>query len=200
MNFIKGNFLFKKISVILMKTVGPTRFNPVIVQTDNCNNFNYQNNNVNTLNIKSQNVYNKDISPIDCISIKQNEIKETLNYLFKYLCLSLNHFYFMCFLYNTNKDNAFNKLSKPYLGCSLIANTSTFLGMRVILVKDDSPASRYGLKVNDVIIQIDGNKVNNIEDYQNAIGNIYYGESKTKVFKILREDNIIDVDIDLCYE
>ncbi len=42
-------------------------------------------------------------------------------------------------------------------------------GMMVLLVNTESPAWHAGLKVRDIIIEIDGVSVNNINDYYGAI-------------------------------
>ena len=60
-------------------------------------------------------------------------------------------------------------------------------GMMVLLVNTESPAWHAGLKVGDIILEIDGVKVNNINDYYAAVvanGNTQGG--KVKVFKVIR--------------
>lgn len=42
-------------------------------------------------------------------------------------------------------------------------------GMMVLLVNTESPAWHAGLKVADIIMEIDGQKINNISDYYAAL-------------------------------
>lgn len=55
-------------------------------------------------------------------------------------------------------------------------------GMMILLVNSESPAWQAGLKVGDILIEIDGQKVNNINDYYAAISL----QKKPKQFKVLR--------------
>jgi len=56
-------------------------------------------------------------------------------------------------------------------------------GMLVMMVNTDSPAWHAGLKVRDILIEIDGDKINNINDYYAAIAK---SQSKVKKFKVIR--------------
>ena len=56
-------------------------------------------------------------------------------------------------------------------------------GMMVLLVNTESPAWHAGLKVGDIILEIDGIKVNNITDYYGALA---AKKDKHRVFKVLR--------------
>lgn len=53
---------------------------------------------------------------------------------------------------------------RPYLGCSLRSMIDK-PGMMILLVNSESPAWQAGLKVGDILIEIDGIKINNINDY-----------------------------------
>ena len=61
------------------------------------------------------------------------------------------------------------KKRKPYLGCSIRASDE--IGMKIVLIKSDSPAERAGFRLGDTILSIDNHNVNNINDYNVAIGN-----------------------------
>ena len=67
-------------------------------------------------------------------------------------------------------------------------------GMMVLLVNTDSPAWHAGLKVGDVLVEIDGIKINNINDYYSAVAAT---QSKKKVFVIIRsgDEKRIEVSI-----
>ena len=71
---------------------------------------------------------------------------------------------------------------RPYLGCSLRSMVDKE-GMMVLLVNTESPAWHAGLKVGDIILEIDGIKINNISDYYAALVN---GQRTTKIFKVSR--------------
>jgi len=112
--------------------------------------------------------------------------------------------YSLFFFYETlSKKYAYCEIPqkrKPFLGCS-IRFVEELNGMRIINVKSDSPAERAGLRVNDVILEIEGRKILSINDYNAAVGS----EAGVKNFKILRindqGEQIIDVfQIDLVYE
>ena len=48
-------------------------------------------------------------------------------------------------------------------------------GMIILLVNTESPAWKGDLKVGDIIMEIDGQRINNIKDYQGAIENYQSG-------------------------
>ena len=56
-------------------------------------------------------------------------------------------------------------------------------GMMVLLVNTESPAWHAGLKVGDILLEIDGIKINNINDYYGALA---ANEKKSRVFKVVR--------------
>ena len=59
-------------------------------------------------------------------------------------------------------------MDRPYLGCSLRSMIDK-AGMMILLVNSESPAWHAGLKVQDILLEIDGYKVNDIQDYYAAI-------------------------------
>ena len=65
-------------------------------------------------------------------------------------------------------------------------------GMMVLLVNTDSPAWHAGLKVGDILLEIDNQKINNISDYYASIGN---GDVKRHIFRITRngDEKVLDV-------
>lgn len=93
-------------------------------------------------------------------------------------------------------------LERPYLGVQLVDLTNTFalqyyynirissdveFGAVLSFVEEDMPAAKAGLKVGDVIIEVDGNKVNDVshfkyELYKKKVGDKikvkYYRENK----------------------
>ena len=69
----------------------------------------------------------------------------------------------------TETTPASPNVERPYLGVSLRSMIDK-PGMMVLLVNTDSPAWHAGLKVGDIILEIDNQKVNNITDYYAAIG------------------------------
>jgi C-terminal processing protease CtpA/Prc len=89
-------------------------------------------------------------------------------------------------IYNDSNNNI-NLLEKKklYLGCS-IRYSEELKGMRIINVKSDSPAEKSGLKVNDVILEIDGKEILGINDYKIAINS---NKDNLKNFKIMTIDN-----------
>jgi C-terminal processing protease CtpA/Prc len=85
---------------------------------------------------------------------------------------------------NNNKNNFLEK-KKLYLGCSIRYNEE-LRGMRIINIKTDSPAERSGLKVNDVILEIDGKEILSINDYKIAINS---NKDNLKNFKVAKIDS-----------
>ena len=81
---------------------------------------------------------------------------------------------------------------RPYLGCSLRSMIDK-PGMMVLLVNTESPAWHAGLKVGDILMEIDGNAINNINDYYSAI--VSGGRKASRIFKVLRsgEERIFEV-------
>ena len=71
---------------------------------------------------------------------------------------------------------------RPYLGCSLRSMIDK-PGMMVLLVNTDSPSWHAGLKVGDIIMEIDNQPVNNIADYYGALAD---PNKKHRLFRIMR--------------
>ena len=65
-------------------------------------------------------------------------------------------------------------------------------GMMVLLVNTDSPAWHAGLKVGDILLEIDNQKINNITDYYAAIGN----GNKKRHFRIMRNGDERELQVD----
>lgn len=57
---------------------------------------------------------------------------------------------------------------RPYLGCSLRSMLDS-PGMMVILVNTESPAWHGEMKVGDVLLEIEGQAINQIKDYYAAV-------------------------------
>ncbi len=87
------------------------------------------------------------------------------------------------------------ELNRPYLGCSLRERKKEPLGLSVMAVKSDSPAEMAGLRVNDLIVEVDGKKITNIKEYNAAIGST----ANLKKLIILRkkEDSYESMEIDV---
>lgn len=102
---------------------------------------------------------------------ENREIHETMKKNFSFF----NHSTMMCQ----------SELGRPYFGCSIRA-TESGVGMQILLIKSDSPAEIAGLKVKDIILEIEGKPINSIHDYNGAVGS----EKGRKKVKILRtQDN-----------
>ena len=68
-------------------------------------------------------------------------------------------------------------------------------GMMVLMVNTESPAWHAGLKVGDIIMEIDNIAINNINDYYSAI--VSGGHKPSRIFKIVRsgEERIFEVSV-----
>ena len=64
-------------------------------------------------------------------------------------------------------------------------------GMMILLVNTESPAWHAGLKVGDVLLEIDGVQVNNINDYYAIMA----GHKSQRIFKAVRngDERIFEV-------
>lgn len=82
-------------------------------------------------------------------------------------------------------------MERPYLGCSLRSLLDK-PGMIILLVNTESPAWHAGLKKGDILMEIDGEKINNINDYYASLAKT---SSKNKVFKVIRngDERVIEV-------
>jgi C-terminal processing protease CtpA/Prc len=83
------------------------------------------------------------------------------------------------------------EFSRPYFGCSIRA-TENGIGMQVLLVKSDSPAELFGIRVKDVIIEIEGKPINTIHDYNGAVGSVT-GKKKVKIIrKVDNQEKVLE--------
>ena len=83
-----------------------------------------------------------------------------------------------------------NKTSDmPYVGIS-IRSLNVEEGMEIVLVNSDAPAWHAGLKVSDVLLQINGEKVNNIEQYKKFLTAAVQKGEMTVNFKVARRGKI----------
>lgn len=74
-------------------------------------------------------------------------------------------------------------MRRPFLGCSLRSLVDK-PGMIILMVNTDSPAWHAGLKKADILLEIDGVEIHNINDYYAAIAK---NQSKRKVIKVERD-------------
>ena len=86
---------------------------------------------------------------------------------------------------------------KVFLGCSIRANDEEPLGMKVVMIKSDSPADKAKLKVKDIILEIDGKPVKSINDYNAAVG-MNDGKKTLRVYR-KEEDICLEVEVDFIY-
>ena len=85
-------------------------------------------------------------------------------------------------------DNTPDYSALPYIGMS-IRSLNDRPGMEVMLVNSDSPAWHAGVKAGDILIEIDGRKINNINDYRQAMWASVQQENKEVVeMKLMRKD------------
>ena len=56
----------------------------------------------------------------------------------------------------------------PYVGIS-IRSLNTEEGMEIVMVNSESPGWHAGLKMGDIILQVDGKTVNNIGHYKECL-------------------------------
>ena len=192
---LRSNILSKKLLTVLIGTSIFTLKKKNYFELTNYNNHIYD--------------YTNKISKTDEIEkIEVEKISRTKLFNFS-IGNIINMIYFpiqysLFFFYETlNKKYArcdIPEKKKPYLGCS-IRYVEELNGMRIINVKSDSPAERAGLRVNDVIMEIEDKKINSIYDYNAAVGQ----DAGKKNFKILRinekGESISEIiEIDLVYE
>ena len=63
--------------------------------------------------------------------------------------------------------------------------------MEIVLVNTDSPAWHAGIKFGDVLLEINGNKVNNIAEYRANMNEAYVNNKKpTLEFKVIRKGQV----------
>jgi S1-C subfamily serine protease len=66
-------------------------------------------------------------------------------------------------------------------------------GFRIEEIRDGGPADQYGLMDGDVIIQMGTERIDDIYDYMDALGNITSGDRVSIV--VLREGEEIEIEI-----
>ena len=103
-----------------------------------------------------------------------------------------------------------NKLERPYLGVQLVDLTNTFalqyyynirisndvqFGAVLSYIEENMPAEKSGLKVGDVIIEIDGEKVNDVTHFKYILYKHKIGDKIT--VKYYRENKIEETTIEL---
>jgi len=124
-----------------------------------------------------------------------NSLKQNLNYkldlkrLFNNNMKSILLFSSFFFIAKHKTNNALcdiPKKKKPYLGCSIRAKDD--YGMKIIMIKSDSPAEKANLKLGDVIISINDNYVNSIKDFYVAVGSTD-GVKKIKIRRFKDQKN-----------
>ena len=117
-------------------------------------------------------------------------------FLLRNIGIAFNTFLFLIMIFKSKNKAKCENLSKPYLGCSLRSKDD---GMQIILIKSDSPADKAGLQNKDIILEVDGNKISSINDYNAAIGS----EANIKQLKILRiidnREIILYIDVNYVY-
>ena len=90
------------------------------------------------------------------------------------------------------KNLAFCEDGLPYLGCS-IRSLNDSPGMELVLVNSDSPAWHAGLKLGDILLEIDHKTVNNIDDYRKCLANALSDQMKARngiELKIIRRGQV----------
>ena len=98
----------------------------------------------------------------------------------------------LCFKNNTLKCSS--DLARPYFGAS-IRSTENGVGMLVVMIKSDSPAEIAKLKIKDVILEIEGKPINNIHDYNGAVGS-EEGIKRVKIMrKVENQEKILEIKV-----
>ncbi len=103
-----------------------------------------------------------------------------------------------------------NKITRPYLGVQLVDLTNTFalqyyyginissdveFGAVLSLVEENMPAAKAGLKVGDVIVELDGKKVDDVSHFKYLLYKYSLGD-KVEV-KYYRDNKLSDTTIEL---
>ena len=101
-----------------------------------------------------------------------------------------------------NQLMEYNKVLRPYVGIegmtideALAKQYKLVEGVYVRKIEDFSAAQKAGIKVGDVITEINGNKVSEVEDINEIKSSHKIGD--TIKLKIYRDKNYIDVDLTL---
>lgn len=147
-------------------------------------NYKKENNMINIKNYSSNNNNNKSTF---------NSFKFNYKNFLKYLMIAPLCYFFSGVQLNNNNNNTdtylntyknsikcevINNSNLPYLGCSIRLKNNE--GMQVVLIKSNSPAESAGLKIKDIILEIDGKIIKSINEYRAAIGY----EKGAKIVKI----------------
>jgi CRISPR/Cas system-associated exonuclease Cas4 (RecB family) len=141
-------------------------------------------------NEKNKNIPNYSLYSIDNFKFLVKNMYFSFSNLFYYLVLFSRSPIAYCDI---------PKNRKPYLGCSIRSNDEEPQGMKVVMIKSDSPAEKAGLKVKDIILEIDGKKIRSINEYNAAIGPDV-GMKKLKIFRIEGDKEIIlEIDVEFIY-
>ena len=80
----------------------------------------------------------------------------------------------------------------PYVGLS-IRSLNDAPGMEIVLVNSDSPGWHSGLKAGDILIEIDGKPVSNIQQYRDIITNGSENQQNSFEFKVLRKNIVKNI-------
>ena len=76
-----------------------------------------------------------------------------------------------------------------YIGMS-IRSMNDQQGMEVVLVNSDSPGWHSGLKAGDILLEIDGQIVNNIKQYREIVESLDKDQKVSFDFKVMRKDRV----------
>jgi S1-C subfamily serine protease len=66
-------------------------------------------------------------------------------------------------------------------------------GVEIVEVADDSPAARAGLRVEDLVVELDGRAIVSVEDVQRSMTEAAIG--RTMPIKVLRSDRLLELTI-----
>ena len=81
---------------------------------------------------------------------------------------------------------------KPRMGAE-IQDTENGVGVKIINVDDGSPAEKAGLKQNDIIIEMNGTPVNDIEEVRSVLAKS--GNEGNYKLKLQRDNKAINIDV-----
>ncbi len=94
-----------------------------------------------------------------------------------------------------NLYKSFNfRSDRPRMGLK-IQDTENSDGVKVLNVQDGSPADKAGLKKDDVITEVNGEKIKGVEDAMDQMGNLDEGE--TLKIKALRNNSEMNFDVQI---
>lgn len=116
--------------------------------------------------------------------LNSKEYSEERISLLPLLSIPLSFFILEMFKPKLHCEEEIAKEEKPYLGCSIRLKPNE--GMQIVLVKSDSPAERAGLKVKDVILEVESKPTKSINEFFAAVGR-EKGRKKIKVKTELNE-------------